>query len=175
LEQIPNYGDQRNVDWCVYCGGAVETRDHLPSRILLDKPYPTNLPAVPACQACNGGFSLDEEYVACVLECVLAGSAYEAFERPKIAKVLERKPKLAALIEQGRQQDGERSVFAIDTSRVRNVILKLARGHMAFEMNEPAWRARASRFPASHFHKPRGTRHLRGRPKANVCALARSR
>ena len=99
MRQIPNYGDQRNVGWCVYCGGSEETRDHLPSRILLEKPYPDNLPAVPACQACNGGFSLDEEYLACVLECVLARSAHaQDFERPQVARVLERKPFLAAMI-----------------------------------------------------------------------------
>jgi len=69
MEQFLNYGDQRNEGWCIHCGGVDETRDHVPSRILLDEPYPTNLPVVAACQRCNLGCSLDEEYVACLLEC----------------------------------------------------------------------------------------------------------
>jgi len=32
-------------------------------------------PVVPACVKCNQGFAPDEEYVAALIECVLAGSA----------------------------------------------------------------------------------------------------
>jgi hypothetical protein len=138
VEQVSNDGDRRNVGWCVYCGGNMETRDHVPSKVLLDEPYPANLPVVPACRACNESFSRDEEYLACLLECVLAGAIrVEAFQRSKIRKILTQKPALAAALEAGRHHDGGGTMFTIDTDRMRNVVLKLARGHVAFEMNEP--------------------------------------
>jgi hypothetical protein len=50
---------------CVYCGRVTETRDHVPSRVLLDEPYPDNLPVVPSREACNtnrkSSTKLDEE------------------------------------------------------------------------------------------------------------------
>jgi hypothetical protein len=138
MEQISNWGDLRNQGWCVYCGGAGETRDHVPSRILLDEPYPENLPVVSACRRCNLGFSLDEEYLACILECVLAGGVEpKGFSRRKIAQLMTNKPGLAKRIADARQVDGGRVWFRTETVRVRNIVVKLARGHAAFELNEP--------------------------------------
>jgi len=31
--------DERLTGMCVYCGAHPETRDHVPSKVLLDKPY----------------------------------------------------------------------------------------------------------------------------------------
>lgn len=60
---------------CSYCGvNYPDTKDHVPSKILLDEPYPENLPVVPCCSKCNSSFSLDEEYVACLLECAIHGT-----------------------------------------------------------------------------------------------------
>ena len=42
---------------CVYCGNAAGTRDHVPPKVLLDEPYPPDLPPVPACDECNNRFS----------------------------------------------------------------------------------------------------------------------
>lgn len=48
------------------------------------------------------------------------------------------KSALAALIESSRREDGTGTVFwEADISRVRNVVLKLARGHAAYECSEP--------------------------------------
>jgi hypothetical protein len=47
---------------CVYCGEAADTREHCPSKVFLAKPYPSDLPVVPACEKCNNGFSADELY-----------------------------------------------------------------------------------------------------------------
>ncbi len=139
MEQLRDYGDERQVACCVYCAGATETRDHVPSRVLLDEPYPANLPVVPACQSCNEAFALDEEYVACLLECTLVGSTNPAeIHRDKISEILSRRPALASRLEKARHESlfGEVS-FAIERERVRKVALKLARGHAAFELNEP--------------------------------------
>jgi hypothetical protein len=63
MEQIPNLGDSRQFSWCVHWGGGTETRDHIPSKALLDDPLPENRTIVPACLSCNSGFSTDEEYL----------------------------------------------------------------------------------------------------------------
>jgi hypothetical protein len=106
--------------------------------VLLDEPYPANLPVVPSCHDCNEGASADEEYVACLIDCVLAGSASpEEVQRSKIRRILSEKPALAArLTKAKRQMDGNAS-FSVEDRRVRNVALKLARGHALYELNEP--------------------------------------
>jgi len=139
MEQLPNFGDKRQTDSCAYCAGATETRDHIPSKVFLDEPYPTNLPVVPACRSCNVSFSLDEEYVACLLECTIVGSANpNDIQRTKVKQILSRRPALRARLARAQQRTlfGEVS-FAIEFDRVRKVALKLARGHAAFELNEP--------------------------------------
>lgn len=50
--------------YCVYCGARADTREHCPSKAFLQKPYPTDLPTVPACKKCNNGFSADERYAS---------------------------------------------------------------------------------------------------------------
>jgi hypothetical protein len=52
---------------CIYCGLPGDTRDHVPPRLLLEKPFPPDLRIVPACRTCNEGWSLDEEYFAVIL------------------------------------------------------------------------------------------------------------
>lgn len=124
---------------CVYCGAASDSRDHVPSKILLDDPLPPDLPVVYACSTCNGGFSLDEEYLACFLECVLAGSTDPAsLSRQKIKSILARKVELAERIQSRcRRGEGGSLTWEIEERRVRNVVLKLARGHAAFELSLP--------------------------------------
>jgi hypothetical protein len=124
----------------MHCGGPLGTRDHVPSRVFLDEPHPDNLPVVPSCGPCNGSFSLDEEYLACLIDCVLAGSADPTkISRPKIAGILKRNPSLAARLAQARNADAANGgiLFSAEMPRVKNVILKLARGHSAFELREP--------------------------------------
>lgn len=137
MKQIRECGDDRNQGWCVYCGGLGETRDHVPSRVLLDEPYPPDLPVVPACAACNRAFSRDEAYLACVIECALTGSVESAKTRHKVGEVLSKSPALAIRLTTARYEcDGELG-FNPEPDRVRAIILKLARGHAAFENNEP--------------------------------------
>jgi hypothetical protein len=132
------FHDDRLARDCTYCGAWPSTRDHVPSKVLLDEPYPEQLPVVKACERCNHSFALDEEYVACFVDCVLAGSAYPtAVRRPKVRRLLAEKPSLAALIDQSRRvNDAGIVLWRPDTERVKNVLLKLARGHATFENAE---------------------------------------
>jgi hypothetical protein len=55
------------VTTCLFCGEIADTKDHIPSKKLLEKPYPNNLLTIPSCDKCNKSFSLDEEYFLNVL------------------------------------------------------------------------------------------------------------
>lgn len=137
MEHIEVTADDRTRGWCVYCGGADETLDHVPSRVFLDRPHPANPPTVPACWACNNSFSVDEAYVAALVECALRGSVAAACGREKVGDLLKHAPALAARLSSARyDRDGEVG-FTPEVDRVNTVIVKLARGHAAYEQSEP--------------------------------------
>jgi hypothetical protein len=128
--------DERLKGLCAYCGAAADSRDHVPSRILLDEPYPDNLPIAESCTKCNQGFSVAEEYFACLLECVIQGTITpnESF-REKILATLLARPTIGARIEKGKQIGADGSlVWMPETDPVREVVLKLARGHLTYEL-----------------------------------------
>lgn len=136
--QTSTYGDERSLAFCAFCGGETGTRDHCPSRALLDEPYPENLPVVPACSACNTRFSLDEEYFACLISCVLAGSTDPTrVARLKIRRILSDSPGLRARIEQSCVASADGVTFTPERQRVSTVITKLAQGHALYELHEP--------------------------------------
>ena len=68
---------------CTYCDSKAETRDHVPAKLLINRPFPKNLRTVPSCLRCNNSWSLDEEYLRVILG------------------LLGRNPKLAAENDQG--------------------------------------------------------------------------
>lgn len=137
MDQIIDFSDSRLINGCIYCGGFADTRDHVPSRALLDFPYPENLPVVGSCGACNQGFSKDEEYFVCLLESVISGSTDpDKMRRPSIARAMKRSTNLRSRIESGKTLVGEKVFFCVEEDRIRNVILKLARGHAAFELSQ---------------------------------------
>lgn len=129
--------DERLTGMCVYCGGRPDTRDHVPSKILLDDPLPSDLPVVGACTTCNRGFSLDEEYLACLLECVLCGTTDPSdLQRKKAKRALSRNSKLAARIDSSRQTDDAGTlIWQPEHDRVRGIVLKLSQGHAAYELS----------------------------------------
>lgn len=147
MEQIQTFSDSRLDGICAYCGdGNPKTRDHVPSKILLEKPYPDNLPVVPACLSCNQGFSLDEEYFACLLECVIHGTTdIDKLSRNRIKKILTRKKNLWTRLEKAKTENlfGEIE-FLTENKRIKNVILKLAFGHARYENSETQFEDPAS-------------------------------
>ena len=41
MKQVPNYVDTRQLARCVYCAASAKnTLDHVPSKVLIDKPFP---------------------------------------------------------------------------------------------------------------------------------------
>jgi len=133
MKFIRAFSDLRLGDRCVHCGAAPTTRDHVPPRALLDPPYPENLAVVPSCQPCNSRASADEQYLACALEAAVCGSAEpDRLERAKIARALERRPKLRTMIADAFVPNA----LAVDSERVGSVLGKTARGLRAYETSE---------------------------------------
>jgi hypothetical protein len=133
MDHLDSFADDRLVLGCLYCSAPTQNREHVPSRVLLDKPYPENLPVMPCCTKCNSGFSLDEEYFACLIECARTGSV-DAVKRPNIRRILQESPALAARIMSARTvSEGGEASFQPESARVKNIVVKLARG---YELNE---------------------------------------
>lgn len=130
--------DQRLLGFCAYCGAKPNTRDHVPSLILLDDPLPNDLPVVDACEECNLGFSLDEEYLACFLECVIAGSVDpKELSRDKVKRIMTEKKWLSSRIKESELFGPHREKnWEPELSRVYNVVIKLAKGHAAYELSQ---------------------------------------
>lgn len=138
MNQLDDFADDRLLNGCVYCGGPADTRDHVPSRCLMERPYPENLPVVGCCDTCNQSFSRDEEYFVCLIESVLCGSTDpDVIRRPSVARKMERSPAIRTRIENARSVQGDQVSFVPEWERVVNVMLKLARGHAAFELSQP--------------------------------------
>lgn len=129
--------DERLTGMCVFCGGRPNTRDHCPSKVLLDEPFPPNLPVVNACERCNQSFSKDEQYLACFIECAISGSTDpSSLRRTNIARILQSTPQLASQIQASMVDDpigGQ--TWRADMDRVRSIVVKLARGHLDFELS----------------------------------------
>lgn len=138
MRQWPDEGDRRNKGFCAHCGGPEETRDHNPSKVFLDIPLPPNLPVASSCAACNSGFSDDEEYLACLVECVLAGEVEPSLiERSSVAKTLAGNRRLQRELAQCRREHDGQILWNPDAVRVSRIAEKLARGLVDYELNEP--------------------------------------
>ena len=77
MKQVKDFSDDRYKGRCLHCGTALgkdSTSDHIPTKALLDQPFPANVHAVDTCRSCNNGFSSDEEYFTAFLGAAMAGS-----------------------------------------------------------------------------------------------------
>jgi hypothetical protein len=158
MHQIDEFADERHQSSCIHCGGtltSLETnRDHVPSRVLLREPLPTNLPVVATCQTCNLGFSRDEEYFVAFLGAVLSGTT-EPDKQVLLAaaRILTRSPALRASIERGKIEGTTISGSPLlewrpDLKRIERVVVKNARGHAYFELGEPMLKTPGSAWSA---------------------------
>lgn len=131
--------DQRLAGFCVFCGAKPTTKDHIPARVFLDEPYPDEMRVVGACHDCNSASSPDEQYLACLLECVVCGSTDPSdLEREKVRKTIAHAPKLAERIQRGSGPDLFGTLrWEVEHDRARDVVVKLARGLVAYEEANP--------------------------------------
>ena len=143
MEQLEDYSDERLKGGCAFCGTAAGvSKDHVPSKGLLRKPYPPNLPVIWACRNCNNGFSADEEYFRLFLHCVLEGTTDpESHRDDSVARGLRRNSKLRTRIERSRSDSASthnsRIHWTAELDRVNRIIVKNARGHVYYEYGNP--------------------------------------
>lgn len=136
MKYFNNYADQRFNGQCVYCGAAPETREHVPPKVFLDRPYPENLPIVEACAECNNGFSIDEEYMASLLDCTISGTVDpDLIQRENIKRTLKKRPALALRLQNAIKTNEDDIMFDVEFERINNVVQKIAIGHVLFELN----------------------------------------
>jgi hypothetical protein len=111
---------------CVYCGEVADTREHCPSKVFLTKPYPSDLPVVPACEKCNNGFSADELYTKAFIEAYEQHCSYKATATLSERKeVKEAREKFEECVSSGK--------IHLD-DRISRILIKLAICHMTYEL-----------------------------------------
>jgi hypothetical protein len=148
MDQIPEFVDQRQKSWCIYCSkwlsdAKATNRDHVPTKSFLRLPLPENLPVIEVCSECNESFSADEQYMLAFLGAVISGStAPDAQIHPRAERILTKYPSLKRRIEEARQEArnlfGETEVlWQPEPERIKRVVLKNARGHAFYEYGEP--------------------------------------
>lgn len=127
--------DERLTGQCIYCGLHPDTRDHVPSKVLLDDPLPPNLPVVPACAKCNQSFSMNELYTACLIECVVSDTIKpEGLKCAKIQRLLHEYPDVhTRLCHSWVENLFGNHYFRPESEKMIATVLKLARGHAWFE------------------------------------------
>lgn len=133
------FHDERLNASCAYCGRPYSTKDHVPAKVFLDEPYPDALAVVDSCEPCNNGASEDELYLACLLDCVISGSTDpDRPRRDRIARALRERPGLRERMTGALTRSGEGElVWVPDAAAVKRVLLKLARGHVAYDLSDP--------------------------------------
>ena len=83
---------------------------------------PQDLPVIPCCYKCNHDFSLDEEYVSCMIDCMKAGTASPTLvEREKTRKSLLHNPKLQERISSQIRDFGGALLYDIEKERFEKV------------------------------------------------------
>lgn len=86
------------------------------------------------CRKCNGGASLDEEYIACIIDVALCGGVDEPTLRPKVTAAFAHTAALKRQIAAAeRRADGHSLGFECDPQRLCDVIAKTGRGLLAYE------------------------------------------
>ena len=111
---------------CVYCGEKANTREHCPSKVFMRKPYPPDLPIVPACEKCNNNFSSDELYTKAFIE------AYEYYCSYKSKTILSERKEIKEAQQKFDECISSGKIYFDD--RIARILIKLAICHMAYEL-----------------------------------------
>lgn len=149
MDYIHPCSDTRHDAWCIHCGKAKDestafTRDHLPTKSLLDQSLPKNLPTLDICGQCNNSLSQDEEYLRLILTCVLEGTCEpDELQDQKAARALRRNGQLLEQLRSAKTEyqtlgGQQQVVWQPDESRLLPPLIKNARGHFKYELAERA-------------------------------------
>ena len=149
MSSLKDYSDSRLREYCIYCRDLLypehSSRDHVPSKVFLDKPYPENLQIVKVCKSCNESYSKDETYTAAVLGVLMSGSTDPEWQVwDNAARILSSQNILRRELEDGlnRQrlfdfiQPTEIDALIFDSSRLENVLIKNARALALYMITE---------------------------------------
>ena len=146
MKQIYHFSDQISSLDCIPCAernhSGRYSRDHIPSKALLNPPFPENLMDVGMCQECNSGFSKDEEYFVAFLASVISGSTEpDSLRFPTASRALARNPRLRSRIEAARyvqttSSGGTVVIWIPELERIERMIVKNARGHLLYELGQ---------------------------------------
>ena len=123
---------KKGVHYCIYCGAIADTREHVPSKVFLNKPLPSDLPTLPACRICNNGFSGDELYTNTYIKCVKSITENNNHESTMIQPVDRNEVREAKEAVKRALQEGTFS----ENERIKRIIKKLALGHIVYELLE---------------------------------------
>ena len=146
MEQRKRYGGNSGLGYytsweksknngCIYCGNPATTREHVPSKAFLQEPYPDNLPTIPACFACNNGYSEDENYVACFLDILKSQVYYDYLVPEQTNSRMAKDKKLQNILQEQIKTQDDKVFYQLDKQRFDRILLKLARGHAGFEFD----------------------------------------
>jgi hypothetical protein len=118
---------------CIYCGRSSTSSEHVPPKLLLEQPLPSNTITVPACRSCNQGFSLDEQYFWVLLGQISPAPtmAAKVQEGGSIDRALKRAPRLEDRLVRHIEPapGGGANVFIkIEHARLERVLGKIALG-----------------------------------------------
>lgn len=125
---------KNDINYCIYCGEIADTREHVPSKVFLLEPFPNNLSTIPSCAKCNNDFSENEVYVSSHIN-VLRSLIEKVCIDNKFKKILEHDNKLKRLLENQIREDSNEIYFSFDIEKFKNIIEKLALGHLAYEFD----------------------------------------
>lgn len=124
---------RKGVHYCIYCGNVSDTREHIPSKVFLSKPYPDDLPVLPACKKCNNGFSDDELYTEIYIDSIKYLSGFSN-------KILNENEQHifcnSAFPDAQTDLSSYYDIGKIPTrERIERIITKLAIGHAVYELS----------------------------------------
>lgn len=118
---------------CIYCGQKAMTREHVPSKVFLIKPYPDHLSVVPACLKCNNSFSKDELFLSILIE--MLKSKYYGQNYILSEEIRSRLLKNAKIVQDIERVIENNNLGEFD-QRISKIIFKIALGHAVFELSE---------------------------------------
>lgn len=147
---------------CAFCPKPATTRDHIPPAGMFAEPRPSNLITVPACQVCNHGTHLDDEYFLRIALEYWASSNPEArevakavlrgMEREKAKKSRNAFLKAVRFVQELRTRSGlyvgPGYTYPLDFGRILNTVRKIAKGmffHVTGGPLPPGYSVEASR------------------------------